>query len=595
MKPVYTEYEQWEPVNTEIPPRSRLFPLVPVGIGTGQAESLTSYVMRLAEAHCLYVTTLYSRLLQPAVREEAENQGPERSRVVLKRKHGITRSGHTWNGVSEVAACHVRAIERLTGRAQLHLLTWLPWAAALSHHLRRHRAWCPECFDQWRAEGQTIYEPLLWTLQIVRVCPIHHYPLVEVCPRCRRQNELLSNHTRGGYCSCCKQRLGYSDQDRSPAEHRAENDEPEEQLRIARSAAQMIARAPDLPAPPSKQLIAQNLKDLINHLGGSCQAFGEVIGRHHTVVCSWRDGKHIPQLETLMDICHRLDLSTVDFLTVPIEIKRDQSEIKCLFFRPDNARNRQQADAGEPRDRPALVTSEPRPSLPKEEKHRRTRQLLERELDQECPRSLEALAAAAGYKSPAMVYGNFPDLVRAIVIKRKEYKRDWGERGRRVLAEVMVEVPMPSMKEIANRVGVTSAEALYRHFPDECRSLSQRRAQLKNNRRVEIEKNLQAALSDEPPRPLRQVAASYGYGLCEIYDHHREICLAVSDRYAAYRNEETSRRRAALEQRIRQIAVDVQEDGVSATADRIKPLAPDLLLSTIKRILREIEREGPEA
>ncbi|MGE0129310.1 MAG: hypothetical protein AB7U82_14635 [Blastocatellales bacterium] len=110
--------------------------------------------------------------------------------------------------------------------------------------------------------------------------------------------------------------------------------------------------------------------------------------------------------------------------------------------------------------------------MPKEETHRRIRQLLERELDQECPRSVEALATEAGYKSSTIVYGNFPDLIRAIIIKRKEYKREWDERGRRVLAEAMMEVPMPAMKAIADRVGVTSAESLYRHFPDECRSLS---------------------------------------------------------------------------------------------------------------------------
>lgn len=148
MKPIYTEYEHWAPVITEIPPRSRLFPLVPVGIGTGQSESLTSYVMRLAEAHCLYVTTLYSLILHPAVRAEVENQDSEGSRIALKGAHGITRSGHTWNGVSEVASRHVRALERLTCVKDLHLLTWLPWEAALSHQLRQRRAWCPACFSQ---------------------------------------------------------------------------------------------------------------------------------------------------------------------------------------------------------------------------------------------------------------------------------------------------------------------------------------------------------------------------------------------------------------------------------------------------------------
>jgi TniQ protein len=207
MKQIYTEYEHWEPIITELPPRSHLFPLIPVGIGTGQSESLTSYIMRLAEAHCLYVTTLYSLILHPAVRTEIENPNSEETHAVLKWAHGITRNGHTWNGASEVASCHARAIERLTGVRDLHLLTWLPWESTLSHHLRQRRAWCPACFSQWRNEGLTIYEPLLWTLQIVKICPIHHCSLVEVCPCCGQENKLLNNKSRAGYCSYCRQRL----------------------------------------------------------------------------------------------------------------------------------------------------------------------------------------------------------------------------------------------------------------------------------------------------------------------------------------------------------------------------------------------------
>src|SRR5262249_51910909 len=158
--------------------------------------------------------TLYSQLLHPAVRAEAEKQGSEQSRIALKGGHGITRSGHTWNGVSGVASCHVRALERLTNVKDLHLLTWLPWEAALSHHLRKHRAWCQACFKQWQKEGQRIYEPLLWTLQIIEICPVHLSPLVETCPYCGRKNNLLSNHARLGCFSRCKQRLDCAAQDR---------------------------------------------------------------------------------------------------------------------------------------------------------------------------------------------------------------------------------------------------------------------------------------------------------------------------------------------------------------------------------------------
>lgn len=41
-----------------MPLRSRLYPLKPIGVGTPLVESLTSYLTRLAYAHCVPVTKL---------------------------------------------------------------------------------------------------------------------------------------------------------------------------------------------------------------------------------------------------------------------------------------------------------------------------------------------------------------------------------------------------------------------------------------------------------------------------------------------------------------------------------------------------------
>ena len=41
-----------------MPPRSRLYSLEPIGIGTPQTESLTSYISRLAAAHSVRVRDL---------------------------------------------------------------------------------------------------------------------------------------------------------------------------------------------------------------------------------------------------------------------------------------------------------------------------------------------------------------------------------------------------------------------------------------------------------------------------------------------------------------------------------------------------------
>ena len=48
-----------------LPPRSRLYRLEPIGIGTPWVEGLTSYVMRLAVAHAVSVGDLLGRELFP--------------------------------------------------------------------------------------------------------------------------------------------------------------------------------------------------------------------------------------------------------------------------------------------------------------------------------------------------------------------------------------------------------------------------------------------------------------------------------------------------------------------------------------------------
>lgn len=50
-------YDLWNLAPRALPPRSRLYSLQPMAIGTPRVESLTSYIMRLAEAHTVSVRT----------------------------------------------------------------------------------------------------------------------------------------------------------------------------------------------------------------------------------------------------------------------------------------------------------------------------------------------------------------------------------------------------------------------------------------------------------------------------------------------------------------------------------------------------------
>jgi len=55
-------FECWDLTAPVVPPRSRFYPLKPIGIGTPLVESLTSYLLRRAEAHTVPVGTLTDEL-----------------------------------------------------------------------------------------------------------------------------------------------------------------------------------------------------------------------------------------------------------------------------------------------------------------------------------------------------------------------------------------------------------------------------------------------------------------------------------------------------------------------------------------------------
>jgi len=46
-------YDAWDTSPLVLPRPTRLYSLAPIGVGTPMVESLTGYVVRLAEAHCV--------------------------------------------------------------------------------------------------------------------------------------------------------------------------------------------------------------------------------------------------------------------------------------------------------------------------------------------------------------------------------------------------------------------------------------------------------------------------------------------------------------------------------------------------------------
>jgi len=179
---------------------SKYYSLPPVGIGTPWVESLNGYLSRLAEAHCVPTAVLVNQEVSWRVfRGSTTKLSYPRSLIAVEMI--------AW-GFSE--SPYVRAAEEITQILDLHRLTLQGLVNVFRPHLiiRRTKAWCPECYASWRCSGVTIYEPLIWEISALQVCPVHGCLLADACPTCGGSFHSLSPYIRPGYCARCGSWLG---------------------------------------------------------------------------------------------------------------------------------------------------------------------------------------------------------------------------------------------------------------------------------------------------------------------------------------------------------------------------------------------------
>jgi hypothetical protein len=144
-------------------PPSRLSSLEPIGVGTPTVESLSSYIYRLAMAHCWTITNLFGYEIMPLLNKpyiSKRSQSKSMSSSIMgKATRWFERINSGFSATSKLTA----AIEGLTLRNDLNFLSFVPWSRVLPtiHLTRSYRAWCPDCFKDWNASGSLIYEPLL--------------------------------------------------------------------------------------------------------------------------------------------------------------------------------------------------------------------------------------------------------------------------------------------------------------------------------------------------------------------------------------------------------------------------------------------------
>ncbi len=216
-------------------------------------ESLTGYIVRLAEEHCVSAGVLYWK--------EIRRLAAKGNIFTFRVTNDAGYSTHTINGLGSPAADFVRALEILTERRDLSRLTLLAWRRVLPGHslLRRCRASCESCMYAWREANQPIYEPLLWTLQAVTVCPYHHRILRQTCPHFERQIGPLDSRSWRDRCSRCGQALVPKRIDAALDSRMMPREESVWALWVASALGELLAAAPQISCPPGRERLAQTV------------------------------------------------------------------------------------------------------------------------------------------------------------------------------------------------------------------------------------------------------------------------------------------------------------------------------------------------
>src|SRR5438876_1201739 len=306
----------------EMPPRSKLYCLAPLGMGTVEVECLTSYIQRLAWAYRVNPRVLVAEVILPHLGHTYYADLAHLGSFSRTRSMSI-------NGIGEVAQDWARTLECLTMRSDLRLLTLHPWADGLPTWglLRPIPQWCPVCYDEWREQKQPVYQPLLWAIQAVTICLQHAQSLVELCPVCRQPQSAIASKRGLGCCTQCEAWLG---QPRS--EQACEEDLIDWQKWMKEMVEELLLATIMFGSLPWHRLPA-GINACVEAIGGTRQ-LGRIAGVPNVLFCNWRKQKRTPSFTYLLKVSYALNFSPLQFMTVEPERLKNTLRAKMIYRSP---------------------------------------------------------------------------------------------------------------------------------------------------------------------------------------------------------------------------------------------------------------------
>jgi AraC-like DNA-binding protein len=611
----------------DIAPRSYLYRLAPIGVGTAAVESLTGYISRLAAAHAVEPGTLLNHELRLRI-PCTKGVWAGRIRENLP-SYSFYVTAHTLNGVGTRARAWVSLLQQLTCVERLDLLTVLPWAGAIScvNLLRTSRAWCPPCYGGESSSPQSGYERLLWAFQAVTICPLHRVPLESICPFCARRQYVLASRSRPGYCSQCDRWIGRTSGVTFFGSDLAD------QIRVAEMVGALLETSPTLPASFGLDPLRENVRTIVRGCGGYRRFHA---GVRHPHVRDWIRHADIPRMSSLLKLAHSQNVPLICLLTERIERghKLDRKFIWKAHYRvagnvveaalqaalqqhiPPSLQeiaNRLGYRSVDPlrfrfpalcreiaaRKRTVVTTTRPHPMKAPVPKGRIEEALIA-ELSKPDYTDLRTVAASVGLSSARRLYKSFRDLRLAISTKNAAIKRRRQELIMTVLEAAFNEQPVPSVAEVARRLGYATVKPLTSRFRErsmELRTCRRRVTQRESGQRVSerVRQTLTEALGEFPPPSCAEVVRRLRGHRTRIREDFPDLWHALRERYWQHVRQVHRAQRKTFASQVYQAVMELHRRGVYPTVRLVLAAIPEpqfrsweIVAETIRLVRREL-------
>lgn len=310
------------------PPRSSLYTLVPMGLKTAFGESLTSYILRLAQAHTLPPSALLREIIAPLMAKGRFTSSARQSDL-------FRATGNSFNGMGIASQRCVEALIILTHQPlvknlNLQFLEGYVWGVGL---LKARQSWCPKCLRQQRQAGEVVHLPLAWNISTSSVCSIHGDYLIDRCPNCSHQHYALNRTQPPGICPKCREFLGTCGNDEG---HTQTQIDPKDSI-ISRMTLELIANGRELLRRQPFNRFARNARAIREQcFSGNSSRMAALLKADRFSVDKWCAGEQLPKLRSLLWFAWRFGQQPLDLLTTDTA-RLDRFCVQSLGESPDRA------------------------------------------------------------------------------------------------------------------------------------------------------------------------------------------------------------------------------------------------------------------